>query len=936
MDLFIYYLFFQVGKLNIDGTRGCNCKKSSCLKKYCQCYEAYVRCNKNCRCIGCRNTEDRKQPDSSPEKQIRSKFTLDNNSEITQPEIYDFVQSEPIELLESVLVKEEPEDFESESDVIKQEPMDFETSENMSNHCSENIIVEPEIIVSQVDVNLTVCSDANDFSDLECTICGVRFVRKAYLQQHILSVHEKKKPYDCDKCDARFSENSKLRRHINIVHEKKVPIENLIVCSDANDFSNHECEFCGLKFAKISHLQEHTTTVHEKQKPFKCDICDSKFSVNSKLNRHIRTVHEEKKVEPEVIVSEVDVSLTVCSDSSDFSNLECTTCGMRFAKKSHLQEHIISVHEKKKPFACHKCDSRFSGNSNLRAHINTVHENKRPHKCFICGMGFIFPIYLQRHIWSVHDKEKPFSCEECGSRFGTKGNLNVHLKAQKCTKKKSYTERFEKMNAILEPEVIVSEAGSTNSKIDSDTNDSTEQSLVSDSYKVNEKIILLQENPGISESTDNFEKPKMSRAQLIAEALMTAPDGTMSLPEIYQSISTRHPYYKMKLRKWQNAIRHTLSIDKSFMRATNESTCRYWKLSKNPSNKVDEKISLFEENPGISESSNFFEKPKMSRAQLIAEALANSPDGQLILTDIYKSINANHPYYKMKMKDWQNSIRHTLSINKSFMKANDQSHFWIMDLQNTSKKIMDIIKESKESFPCTLCNASFSRKIYVKRHIETVHDVKKALVQCPSLNCPYKTANSQDFANHIATVHEGKIIVCSAKKNDLDPRNVYSDNLNGENNLEGQMAPLPPLAPPALSNVHCPSLQCDYKTTDREELENHVSTVHEGKKFPSGLKNAARPDIYASKVRKSVFTCHVCNSSYSSMVRLNSHFTSVHGIGRKKPLPCSICHDFFADRFALLDHKLSHIGNPGNNFKKNLKIENDGNEYDEGVDPLAM
>ena len=149
------------------------------------------------------------------------------------------------------------ENFESESDVIKQEPMDFETSENMSNHCGENINVEPEMIVSKVDVNLTVCSDANDFSDLQCTICGVRFARKAYLQQHILSVHEKKKPYECDKCEARFSENSKLKRHINIVHEKKVPIENLTVCSDAsNDFSNNECEFCGLRFAKLSHLQE--------------------------------------------------------------------------------------------------------------------------------------------------------------------------------------------------------------------------------------------------------------------------------------------------------------------------------------------------------------------------------------------------------------------------------------------------------------------------------------------------------------------------------------------------------------------------------------------------------------------------------------------------------------------------------------------------------
>ena len=88
-----------------------------------------------------------------------------------------------------------------------------------------------------------------------------------------------------------------------------------------------------------------------------------------------------------------------------------------------------------------------------------------------------------------------------------------------------------------------------------------------------------------------FKKPNLSYIALISQAINSRPDRRITLKEIYQFIEDTYPYYRFNQSRWQNSVRHNLSLNCCFERlpqhsepGTRPSKVSYWTIRANLSN----------------------------------------------------------------------------------------------------------------------------------------------------------------------------------------------------------------------------------------------------------------------------------------------------------------------------------------------------------------
>ncbi|KAJ3679436.1 hypothetical protein LUZ60_017447 [Juncus effusus] len=166
-----------------------------------------------------------------------------------------------------------------------------------------------------------------------------------------------------------------------------------------------------------------------------CEYCGISRSKKALLRSHIASAHQDK-------VKEIEEKEEDKEEGSKEERNKCETCGACFKKPAHLKQHMVS-HSLEKPLSCpiDDCEMKYARKDHLNRHLIT-HQGKI-FSCSIegCKSKFAIKANMKRHLIELHDdnneaginnegkeEEKRFVCQElgCGKAFKFASKLKTH------------------------------------------------------------------------------------------------------------------------------------------------------------------------------------------------------------------------------------------------------------------------------------------------------------------------------------------------------------------------------------------------------------------------------------------------------------------------------------------------------------------------------
>ncbi|XP_063963799.1 uncharacterized protein LOC129272353 isoform X1 [Lytechinus pictus] len=270
----------------------------------------------------------------------------------------------------------------------------------------------------------TMCQYATDFKDsmerheqkhrkfrtLACHQCSYRTPEKRLMLRHVLTIHEKQKPYQCKLCSYSSAYKHHLKRHHTKRHQQPLLT----------------CNLCEFTTDDVEKLKSHSAS-HPEPKVYQCKLCPMVFNSGKLFRAHKQIVHHKKKKSKKSSRDKHHSSSRVVESS------ESTTEGKETETLATSEETTEPVALK---YPCNLCKYQTDDQNELTIHLMEKHFSNQIKEGLgdVCSTaqcpqcGYLTGKEQMKAHMQIHDIGEHFNCDQCLFKACTQEEVDEHVK----------------------------------------------------------------------------------------------------------------------------------------------------------------------------------------------------------------------------------------------------------------------------------------------------------------------------------------------------------------------------------------------------------------------------------------------------------------------------------------------------------------------------
>ena len=653
-------------------------------------------------------------------------------------------------------------------------------------------------------------------------------------------------------------------RLMNKKHEMEAEKEDIMKYNDDSVYTEHlkmfltQSETDPQSFSSQVHIEKHPKLNHGK-KDMKCSICNKNFKLQSRFDLHLRKFHTNVRHHCSYCKFESATKKELLDHNSEKQHEDpstfqgkcvkrCDECQKEFKSYKTLTKHITAHHAKNskfsKLFTCVDCGFKAPHQKELKKHNAEVHEKlltkEDVRSCPLCEYQTEWgKSHLDRHIRTIHDKIKDFHCPFCEVSCSQKGNLRLHIdQVHKNIRKFSCTQC---------------------------------------NYKSNFRNDIAKHNKSVHEKVKDIACTSCSFTTTLKSYL------SIHMKTVHGKSRKEHlcTHCGKQFRVFRNLFNHIKVLHPFEQLPENPRRKKNNSGSRNIIEKDTKDLTWKERQDLVFKMKQPAKRVINGKTYHRVSCSENGCDYTTLWgkNHLKKHIKAVH----QKVKDINCTKCEYIACQNIHM----STHLRLVHLtcHQCGKQFWDNMDSMASS--CQHCSIRFPLRRHLVRHMKAVHPDKP--LPCKVIRVDGKSlrlSNEIEFEKEFGTAHEN-----------VNRRNCYNENLQ---NLRKHIKLEHPIfkKDPNLKDQQCPD--CDYKTTDRCHLNEHIKAVH--KKIKDFLceqcsyatsrksnliKHINNQHVGNPEERVKMLSCPKCSDRFPGQVKLNEHVANTHP--EVKRLSCHLC-----------------------------------------------